>query len=328
MMPADKSWTKHPALPWVAAALALACLLGASFAYWRGAQERFPRLPSGAYRGIIRDFFPEPVQLYVESLAENEDVFVLLLRPDWLPQLVAASGPGAPGSGDWVFPLTISGPETGLKFTGATQGPGAYGGLVSSPGGERTGIWQLQRMPASQVDMSQDEQSRVKAWMVLSGELEDVEARIAASDRRLTEQKSEIEKLGDLVAEGNSLKTRADRKYQDVQSELAGLREELSAKRAEASKLEASILLSQRVTPTGHLVSLARESLDREWRWLEAMYRAGPVVDNKDINDAAARADELLALKKAVLLEQDRIAAIATRMGAASEAGRGGHDEF
>ena len=115
--------------------------------------------------------------------------------------------------------------------------------------------------------------------------------------------------MTDFVTNRESLKQKAEQKFKEARAEFQAERDKLVALQDEARQLEARISLAQRVTQMGKLVILSKESLDREGRWIEAALKDVQAL-SPEIEAAAARAEKLLALKKEIIDERSRIAAI------------------
>jgi len=300
-----KNW-----IPCLVAFLALCLFAVVSYSLWSEGKERFPRLAAGSYLGAVEGIFTEeggaPVRLYVEAFPDRDDMLFLLLRSGSQPVLLAMASPGGgPGDQSFYFPPTITSGDLGLKLTGKLTEGGYFGGLAENTGNRNRGSWWLRPVREGSEETRRRE-SEVERWLAVRTEIDDVQSEIAFAEKRAPELKAEIEKLTDYVTEGRSLKVKADQKLALERESLRQAQEKLQGRQREAQLLESRIELSQRVTGMGKLVSLARETLDRERRWFDSMFSSGAA--GADIEQAAAKAAELFDLKKAIALEEDRIA--------------------
>jgi len=293
--------------PYSVAALAFCLFVAVVASLWFEKQERFPILPPGSYIGTISGIFreePKPVRFYVEALPQSDEVFFVLIKEAWMPQRVSLGSRGqAHNAAEWVFPLVARGPDRTLKLSGTKTESGYFSGAVSEiPGGGR-GAWWLTPIRDQSSSVSEEEASSIRLWLTYKAELEDLEASIAEAQKRGPELKAEVDKLTDFITEGETLRQRADSKFTQVRGDLQQAREGLKKKREEARRLESRVELSQRVTAMGKLVSLARESLDREGRWLDSMLAAAP----DEPQEKASGESETAKLRKAIALEQERL---------------------
>ena len=72
-------------------------------------------------------------------------------------------------------------------------------------------------------------------------------------------------------------------------------------------KLDRQVELAYRVTGMGRLVSLARESLEREGRWQESMLRVGSADIPPEVLEQSAKAERILEIKRLIDSENTRI---------------------
>jgi len=211
-------------------------------------------------------------------------------------------------SGDgWLSPVTLSGPDGALRLIGAPSGPGEYvGGVVNIDTGLE-GRWWIQRVES--LDTPADGDTEIRHWLALKNELSDITAEIRAIEKRIPDQKVEIEKLTTFIEERERLKSSADDKFEEVKDSLRGSQGELKRLQDEARKLEAELELAQRFTGMGRLVSLSRESLEREGRWIDSMLRSDIVSSQRSVEVAAARAVKITTLKKEIAAARAELAA-------------------
>lgn len=295
-------------LPHVIAILSLGLLALVSFLLWAEMTRRFPRLEPGSYFGSISGVFSSAgleSRFYVEYEGAGSELVLVVPRPGWSPQAVPVGDPSAEAIGE-LTPLTIPGPDGALRFIGSRSGPGEYvGGVVNLDTGLE-GSWRLSRVEAAPTDTSRDVE--IRHWLALKGELADVVEEIKSTERRVPAQKTEIEKLTKFIEERERLRSSADGKFEEVKEALRVAQAELNALQGEARALEAELELAQRFTGMGRLVSLSRESLEREGRWLDSMLRSDVVSSQPDIEVAAERAAKIVKLKREIAVARAALA--------------------
>lgn len=287
----------------VAASLAIA-----AFAWFR-VTAHFPALPPGIYEGMLRGAFLEErsdrAAFFIERDADRPALRLILLYPDWAVQEVEWESAAADEFPD--LPLIVKSGALQLRFVGAATRNGTFEGTVTETTSRTEGTWQLRALKndaiANQpVDDSRRSQERL--WVLLRGELADVDERIRSLEHRVPEQRAEIEKLTELVAEGETLKRKASQKFGAARDELRSLQETLALREQEVKVRAASLEVSQRVTEMGKLVLLARESLSREWRWIDSMLRTESGDDSHDLQEAVQRGEKIRELNREIARER------------------------
>jgi len=301
--------------------------------FWIGESRQFPVVAPGSYIGTVtgvfsskgsaqgaantesessgagarRDEAINAVPFYVERAPETEDLFVAVLAAGWKPQLVStvihAAGSTAPR---WILPLIISQGERRLQLTGGAVAKDRYEGEALDLTSGREGTWKLEPIRAPPGDVGQGAQV-VRLWLMLKAELDDVEARTREFERRVPEQRAEIEKLTGLLTEGEELRSRANEKFGSVQEGLAQAERELKQEHQKVQRLEASLEIAGKVTGMGKLVSLSRESLEREWRIVDSKLRSSADASAEDLEEEYERATRILEVQGQVANERAAI---------------------
>lgn len=280
-------------------------LLGAvSFLLWLEMRKRFPAIAPASYFGTIEGVFASadtaPTRLYIERQGSGDDLVIVVVRAGWEPQVVSAvAGSGRRNGGDWIMPVTVSGPDGTLSFIGTQSARGEYvGGVVNIDTGKE-GRWRIATIGRDSSIEAADG-SETKLWLALKHELAEVEAEIKDTERKIPEQKAEIDKLTTFISEGERLKASADEKFIQVKDQLKDAQSELKRYQEEARKLDAQLDLAQRFTGMGRLVSLSRESLERDGRWIDSMLRGEIVSTQGDVDRAVARAEAIVRTKRQI----------------------------
>ena len=270
---------------------------------------RFPQIAVGAYLGEIEGLALNarsgPLGLYVERHNENQDISITLLDSDWEPQKVSLVERGVDAlDSKWSLPLTISNEKGKLRFVGSTFGEGGYAGSVYDLSSGRRGSWTL--MPIINPDSSRPVigDRDLQKWLQLRGDLVEIETQISQAEARSPELKSEIERLTNLISEGQSLRSNADKKLRDEWDELKRLRTQLAKRQTDLRKARAQFDLSQRVTGMGRLVALSREAYEREERWLKVNLQDSTNALTPEQQSELARAKKVAELQKKIALQR------------------------
>jgi hypothetical protein len=294
-------------------AAALVYLIVVSVLLWSEWQKRFPRLPSGKYvgtfQGIFSDDNAQALPVYFESSNQGDTLFVVLFKNDWQPQIINTVLAGSQDN-QALLPIILNNTGMRLKLTGAAADGGLFRGAVVDLKSGTTGSWELKPAAVGQENNAPaavDSSADTRLWLYLNAELTLVDERIAAAQLLVPKQKEEIEKLTDFVTKGDALKRRADEKFMAVKEELRRQNEVIKQKRDAMKQLESAFDIAQRVTSMGKLVSLSRESLEREARWVDSMLKVSSAAGSEKLAPALERAEKIIALKQEIQQERRRI---------------------
>ncbi len=264
--------------------------------------KRFVWLPPGSYIGSIKGVFAKQgsVPVYVERAPESDEMFVVVLRPGWEPQIRSTVLFSADESGDQAsrsyLPLLLSDGEMQLELIGGERDAKGFVGQARNISSNREGSWRLEPLRSPPIDIESNA-AEVRRWLMLRAELETGVERLDQLTQRLPAQRAEIEKLSAMLSEGQELRTRANSRFATLRGELEEAQRELEQERKEVRALEEALEVSQKVTPQGRLVGLARESLEREGRIVESMRRAQAGTSTADLEQEFIRAQEALSLQ-------------------------------
>lgn len=299
-----------PVVPHLVAALCVLSLLLVTSWLWIEMQQRFPHLPQGSYYGRITGLFPDAARggapFFVESTSSNE-FFLVILHGQWQPQrsTMVPRGNDVDDS-EWLHPVVVIGDGQRLKFTGKRNGA-EFTGTVFEQDGRRRGRWRLARIPTRPAHDGGFDAKEIEVWLRLKAELGEIEAETRKAEQRVPEQQKEIEKLTAFITEGDSLRTRAEKKYQEVTRELQSASDALHEQEKRALALEEKLTLAQTVTDMGRLVSLSRQTLERENRWIDSVLGTELPPVGADFQEALARAKKIAGVKRAIAEEEEYI---------------------
>jgi hypothetical protein len=294
--------------PHVVAVLALVCLAIVSTLLWLEVKRRFPVLDPGGYYGSIHGVLrgeAQPTHFYVERLPEGDDLLFFVLRKGWQPQVASAVIRSEGEDSGWLLPITVVGAEAKLKFIGARTGPQSYRGTVIDTERDLEGSWELHAVRT----VAKGESGEPELAMLLRqrAELNELERQIQEAEQVVPRQKDDIEKLSQFISERGQVRASAEVKLSSVSDELTKAKQELRARQEQVRKLQERIDISQRVSPAGKLVFLARESLDRDARWAESLLRTSQAETTTGLDAAVAKAERIDAVKREIELEKNKI---------------------
>ena len=294
--------------------LAIIALFVVSVLWWRNeVSTRFPQIAAGAYLGEIAGLAlnskSDAIGIYVERHAGSEEISFTLLDAEWQPQKVSLVERGVDSfDSKWSLPLTISNDKVKLRFIGSQFGETGYAGSVYDLSSGRRGSWNL--MPVASTDSAQSEigDRDLQKWLQLRAELVDVDTQISQAESHSPELSREIERLTNLISEGQALRSNADKKLRDEWDQLKNLRTQLSKKQSELRKARAQFDLSQRVTGMGRLVALSREAYEREERWLKVNLQTDTQPPSPEQQKELERAQKVAELRRKINLQEAVIA--------------------
>lgn len=301
------SWVTYAVIGLLVSLLAAVTLL-----WWREKLDRFPRIPPGHYSGTLaldlnKDELGEELPVFVRSGPDSAELLVVVLESGWQPQRVVLVSRGSDESAAAeFFPVTLSAPQGIIKLTGAAAADGSFAGSVVSQRSGHSGNWTLK--PAASRRMERIDGRDFELWALLKQELQEIDSRVAEAEGRVRAQRAEIDKLTNFVTEGQRLRKRADEKYEEVRQQLKNAEGGLQRKQEEADLLEKQIENSQRVTRMGKLVSLARDSLEREGRWIQSLLVSSPGGDPERLEAEYLRGLRVLELKQQIAAAEGRLA--------------------
>lgn len=276
--------------------------------------EYFPRLEAGKYIGELNNAFSgkqaKSVKIYVEAKQQQDEMLFVVMQKGWLPQTVASILAGSKKhESDRILPVMIIGPEGKLKLWGGSKTDSGYTGEIENLQSGTIGTWKLSRIENDNTTMSTSVDD-LKHWLLLKHELSTVEYKIMGYEKEVPKQKADIEKLNSVITEGEGLRTKGKEKYQVVNNELNLAKDKLQKQRNQAQQLEEKFALARRVSDAGRLVSLARESLEREWRWTDSMLHSNVNNGDAEFERAVERADKITRLKSEIEAEKQKILAL------------------
>lgn len=299
-------------LPHIIAGVALVCLIVVSCLFWLEVNRRFPRIEPGMYLGEIEKgvLQNESVPFYVEKGFDSEELLILLLKEGSLPQLLTPISSSSDGGQTEAFlPLSVANAGERLGFIGNSTGQKSYEGLVTNSANGKKGHWKLSEIRQDELVPlpSGGSLALVRTWLRLAADLKDVDTGIADAEIKVPARQAEIDNLESVVSEGEKLKAKANQKFTAVSEELKRVKKNVVERREEAKRAEGSFAVSRRVTPMGKLVSLSRESLERDWRWADSLMRTDSGPEDVGNEEMFEKGQKILALKKEIEKERESL---------------------
>ena len=306
-----KTWVKKRNFNLKSLKIIIIIFLLLLFGYWvlPSDKEEFPKLAVGSYLGEIKGVDEEStLSFFIESLPSNE-FFINIEDESSEPQrisLVFTDG------AEVVQPVTINinGEEWKLIGSGDEQN---FSGKLIELEGKREGTWKLKMLPFNKNDFALNEQE-VSEWAKLTNQYETLKQEVSSIKTQVTNQTKEIEKLTDFIVDADRLKARSEKKYRNISQKLDEKNIELKQVESEAQVLENRLALAQKVTDMGRLVLLARQTLERENRWINSALGGEVPYQGEDFQRELENAKKILSVKRAIQEEEEYIAHLRSLM--------------
>ncbi len=294
----------------LAGAALLLVILIASL-WWSRTLEQFPVLPEGIYQGKLTGLWPDsssdkPSEIKLLAHSDGSDqLYFVVDRPGWAPQFLApVAGALAVPKSSWLPPMALSSSRERLTFAGRDAGSGKYSGRVRLASNDQLGHWELQILSAATVDQPPENFDQHVALFL---NLRNLQNELERQEQFVKVQTQEINRFSDFITDGERFRERANERYNEVNTKLTQEKEVVARLRLQAQKLEAQVLLAQKLTERGLLVNLARDSLDREARWIQSLFNSEVLPGNAEFITAVQRADKTQRLREEIAKERDRI---------------------
>ena len=275
--------------------------LAAVFLYYRYlAPKSFPELTPGIYvgtmtdsphSGMSRDWILRISDDFktIEAIFVDQDNDILALERE-------PSG---------YLSYQRSGQRVLLKGAASSSTQGTFEVIDSS----RKGLWYLSQLLPSNTEADQ----AFRHWMLLRSELAQVEQDIDIAQKLLPSQKLEIDTLSQVLTDEGAMKERASSRLNQLRQEQVSVRLQLEKKRQDVQKAQAQVALAQKLSAAGKLVNLARETDEREARWVRSLLVGSESAIGSDIEQAFRRAEEVRGLKQALELERQIVNQLASQ---------------
>lgn len=279
--------------------LALALIVGGILYAWIYSQNRFEIPPPGMYLGAIEGLHAEEsTPLLVEVSSDKKGLLIWVARKGFSPVQKPLNDES------WIEPITFQSEEGPTEVISQQSGNIISGSIFISSTNAR-GNFTLTKFPEQTTDS--ETLSLAKGMLTVRSELESIYSKIKENKERQSAANAEIERLTGFLNDGELLRGSAQKRLSEERQKLSEKRKILNAEQAEVKKLDRQVELAYRVTGMGRLVSLARESLERERRWQESLLRVGTADIPPEVLEQSVKAERILEIKRLIDSENERI---------------------
>jgi hypothetical protein len=285
------------------AAVAIGVGVFAGFALFRRYTAAFPDLSPGVYVGVLQPSTSSHTAIpwLVARFPGEQSLAVSVGDVRFPAQRVAPVDP----LGKTRQPLVVGESGVRLRLTGASDESGGYEGKYLNPITQEQGAWTLTKVRTEEPPLS-TEQGLVR-WFALWQEIERIELEIQGAQAKADQQRVSIDNLHRHVSDEEVLRKTADIRLGRSDSELEGARSELQLRQQQLDKVIRDFDLSQRISQEGKLVFLARETIQRESRWIELSLKLLAPETSLGFDQALARAERVQTLKRQIRREREAV---------------------
>jgi hypothetical protein len=144
-------------------------------------------------------------------------------------------------------------------------------------------------------------------WFALWQEIERIELEIQDYQAKADQQRVAIDNLHRHVSDEGAFRKTADVRLGRTDSELESAKAELQQRQQQLDKVIRDFDLSQRISQEGKLVFLARETIQRESRWIELSLKLLAPETSLGFDQALARAERVQSLRRQIKKEREAI---------------------
>lgn len=287
--------------PWVLFVIFVLPLAVGGALFLRESFKQFPSIPAGRYLGVVKNsaLSGGELELSVERAEGSSTIMLTPLAAGWDgTQVVDSQKILSQG----VYLSNEGGAR--VRLFGTLLSEGRYGGEAEISSQE--GTWEIGIVRPMQKPLSDGQHSDPTLWLSLRAELAVAHGAQRVYQSGIATADAQLKELLAALEDEEQLKREISRRTEEVTALLQKARDEVGAIRKKATTLAAQLQVSLRVAPMGKLVSLARESSERETRWAESVaFRSGPPV--LDMTEDLARAQRIELLKQQIAEEELRI---------------------
>ena len=272
-----------------------------------GYKQGFPVLPSGIFVGSY-SIHDKTVPLFVITDAPKKNLTFFSDHDQTQPEKIVL---------DQSFShITVSINGEGFRLLGGKNNDPIFEGELIRLADGTVGTWQLSKsLTLDEVKItepSEEEMSTVKD----ARDLLYIDSWIASNSGKISEQKIRIDELQSKVFDGPSYKQHAKERLVDAETALEYARERLKVKQEEFDALQEKLNVAVKVSKRGRLVSLSRESLERERRWIDSVLRMeSPETTSPEVEQKYQKALEVKNIEDRIRIEEAEIARLQGKEG-------------
>lgn len=282
------------------------------YLFSKSISEGFPYIKPGSYLGEIDGLESStgarPQRLVFDKSNSDDRLIIAISGQESFSEVINnIKIEGAHQSGMLLTPPKIKFSENEYQLSGKEDKPGGYSGKIINLKNGRSVRWSVSLVDEYPAIRNSKDLDTIREFLSLRNELNEADTSINVAEIGSTQQKTEIERLTHFITEGESLKRNAQEKLIKIKDELEKVKAEFASKQSEVKALNEKLELSQRLTATGRLVSLARESLDRERRWADSMNKTTLSDSALDFDNVVGRGERIILLKNEIDIETAKI---------------------
>jgi regulator of replication initiation timing len=312
-------------IPHFLAVISFLFLIYVSALFWLEMQEKFPKIEQGSYIGEISGLSGEEAfkknsspdgqnalhdsfKIYLEASANKDEYFLVLMKKGFGAFFAKTEARGySKRSSEFLMPLTLVRGEETYKFVGSKLGKGSYAGVVTNIEKGFEGRWRLHTLKENSSYNAFNEKV-VRDLLGLKSEIISLSEQISEKEQKIPMLKSEVEQLTNFITEDKSLRLTAEKKLEDLMKKVEEAGVKSNEKKQELKVIKERYDLVQKLSPAGKLVSLARETLERESRCIDGQIRiaSGAVLSDYD-PEILMRGEAIAQLRKEIATEKKKI---------------------
>jgi hypothetical protein len=280
----------------------LACIIGVLvYLNLPRSDKSFPSLSNGFYIGKLNvDNQEHVINLKVTS---DNTYFISIADTDFLSEVIDRN---FDNETNWLE-LIKNNQKIILYGQKDKSLEDTYSGEADLSYTDKVGLWNLRKISLSTFNQSMLNQKEVEVTMLLHDEYSRVSADLLNISEFNKKTLKDITEVSDFINNPEKLKNHAKERLEKINQTINQIKPEILELEKRVSKAEEQVALAYKLTQQGVLVEMSRESLSRESRWVESMFRTNGVSDLSDLRVAYEKAKEIQALKSLIYEEQDKI---------------------
>jgi len=288
----------------IAAIIILSAII---YPFFTRGDRAFPDLSQGEFAGILT-YNPSPKESarvlpwYVSQQGESRELSLFIGEQDTKAQQATYGDSSGLSS---AVPLIVEGEISRLKLVGHRAGDNSFEGTFTDTNSNKTGVWKLDRLSLSSLPAPVE--ADVQAWGLVWKEYHDLGVELNVVQGKVAEQRAKADKLIRVAVDDDALRKKADSRFDNAAVTLQDARRSMEDLQVKLGAVDREITLAQRVAPRGRLVLLARESIEREARWIEQSLNMGTPDGAPGFAEAYERAQRVQSLKEAIAAERRRV---------------------
>ncbi len=221
-------------------------------------KNSFPRLEPGIYIGKFN--FKNVSEQFLLKVSSSEKYNLFFFDKEFRKRKL---------SGHFVkesFPLVLAGSSDDYFLTG-TIGKNKFSGEVKKSNTE-VGKWKMRKVKKINSELN----DQIAAKIPFFTEIYKIEQELQDLGQKKFEFSNQKKMYKSEIKDAKNIRTHVDQEIGVVINEIERLEKEALVERKETEKLWKKVELSQKVTPTGILVSLARDISNLESKWMNSIF--------------------------------------------------------